>query len=346
MELLEVLKELSEFGAVCGDEYRLSEHLMGMFSDFGHKIDCDRMGNVVVHLKGTYGEKRLLIFTHIDEPGLVITSIDEKGFLRFKPVGGIKAEDLASQEVIVYGKKPIPGLIGLRPPHILSREEQEAPVTQEELNIDIGLSQEMAEKIVKPGDTAVIKRSFMYLQKNKVCGKALGDRAGIATLYETLKKIKGVKYDVFLAFGVGHYNNHLGAKAVSQSISPDMAIVLDFVEARSRENPNLFQECGKGPTIYRGPSAHPGLTEWLMSYAHKNSIRYQIKAASGKNPTDAWAIQVACGGVPTAIVLNPVKYPGSSVESVDTGDLLETSRFLAGFLEYIDDKDWGELLCF
>lgn len=341
-----ILDRLSEIGAVCGDEFRLSSYIKEKFSKEDTEIIYDESSNVIVHIKGNEGSKKLMLYTHIDEPGLVINSVDEKGFLKFDIIGGINPKDLAAQEVYVYGKDKTLGVIGLRPPHVLSDEERKAPVTMDELNIDVGLPRDRALQSISPGDTAAVKRKYMKLKDSMACGKALCDRAGTAILYELFKSMKDVKMDIYFAFGVQHYNNCAGALAVTMRIKPDMAIVLDSMEAKSRENNSITQGLGMGPVIYMGPTAHPDLTQDLLKYARSESLEYQVMASSNTNPTDAWTIQVTCGGVPLMLVMSPVRYRYSSVEIMDTGDIFKTARLLNGYIRYLDDVDWGELLCY
>lgn len=286
-----------------------------------------------------------MVFTHMDEPGMVVKSIDGKGFLRFDTIGIIKPMDLASQEVYVYGKKKLLGLIGLRPPHILTEKERKAPVTMDELNIDIGLSRDEVEKIISVGNTASIKRTFSKFDGSMVSGKALCDRAGISIVYEVIKNMGSIDMDVYFAFGVQHYNSYAGAVRATNYVKPDIALVIDSVEAKSRENLTIPQACGKGPVIYMGPTAHPNLTRDLVEFACSNSTEYQVKASSGRNATDAWAIQVACGGIPLALVMTPVKYRFSSVEVMDMADIIRTAKLLNGYIGHLSGTDWGGLLC-
>lgn len=346
MELDALLKELSEMGAVTGDEFALAKRLGDIFKPMGHEILIDNVGNTLIHVKGENSDRKAMIFTHIDEPGLVVKSFGKEGFLDFDIVGPIKPKDLASQEVYVWGEKPILGLTGLRPPHILSREESKAPVTMEEMSIDTGFSSEDISKHVSIGTTATIKRNYKILRNDRVCAKALKDRVGVAILYEVLSKLNKPSMDLYIVFGVQQYNGHKGAKVALSKIKPDLAIILDGDKAKSREDIYEKVELSKGPAIYKGPTSHPLLTKWLIDFAKTKGNTYQIKAASGKNPTAAWAIQIGCGGTPTAVILNPVKYPASSVEVVDKKDILETAKLLTGFIKHIGQKEWRELLCF
>lgn len=346
MQTYDVLKEVCEIGSVCGNEYELSNKLFSLLQPFNYEMIVQKSGNLIVHIKGSKGSRKIMLFTHIDEPGLVINNIDKNGFLNFNKIGDINTADLASQEVIIKGKREILGLVGLRPPHILTEEERKAPVNLSELSIDIGYDKNKAEAIVPIGSTAVVKRKMQRLNENIVSGRALCDKAGAAVLWDVVNNLRNTNNDIYIVFGVQHYNNYYGAVAAVNMIKPDIAIVVDYIEGKSREKSSISQECGLGSVIYRGPTAHTKLTENLLEYASQNGIKYQVKAGSGKNKTDAWAIQTCCGGIPTVIVYNSIKYPHSFVEVLDLNDIIETSKLLTGYINYMDSIDWGDLLCY
>lgn len=349
MRMYDILRELCETSSVCGDEYELIRKIKELLEPFGHEIITQKSGNLIVHIKGSMGNRKIMLFTHIDESGLVVNNIDERGFLDFKVLGDINTDDLASQEVNIKGKRELLGLIGLRPPHILTDEERKAKVTLDELNIDIGFNKDKSEELVPIGSTAVIKRRFSILREKIITGRALCDKAGAAILYDVmnkLKDVKDIKDDIYIVFGVQHYNNSKGALDAVNYIKPDIAIVIDYAEAKSRESSCIFNQCGMGPIIYKGPTSHSKLTENLLEYANNNNIKYGVKAGAGKNKTDAWTIQVACGGIPTLLVHYPVRYPHSFVEVMDVEDICECSKLITKYMSYLDSIDWSDLLCY
>lgn len=347
MQLSLILKELSEFGAVSGDEFRLSNRITEAFGKFDANVTQDSLGNVIMHKKGGEGGKRVMLYTHFDEPGLVIKSSDDKGFLKFSVVGGIDIRDLASQEVYVYGKKKILGLIGLRPPHILTDKERSAPVTWDELNIDIGYRGEKVSQLVQPGDTVTVKRDFARHLGNEVCGKALCDRAGVAVFYEMMRNAQLCSFagiDLYMVFGTRNYCGHTGVLAAAKAVKPDAAIIVDSLEGKSRMRPHIPQCCGGGPAVCLGPNVHPALSRSVMEFAKKHLFDYQVKASAGLSDTDMWALQVAFGGVPLSQLMIPVKYRYSSVEELNLSDITKTAELLNGYLSQLGD-DWGNVLC-
>ncbi|MCL6559658.1 MAG: hypothetical protein K6U74_12850 [Firmicutes bacterium] len=348
MESFGVLKATCEIGAVHSDESRMTALIRDIFSEFGHEIMCDKMGNIIIRIaKGS--KKRLLIFTHYDEPGLVIRGADEGGCLDFETVGPIDPGNLAAQEVLIYGKKTMEGVIGLRPPHILSPEERKAPVEMSELKIDAGLSRFEALNMVPPGTTAVVKRQFMRLQKNMVMARALGDRASIAVLHMFLKDMEKINAhidaDIYIVMGTQHYGGYKGAICVSERIKPDAAIVIDSTDAESRELKGAFAKCGMGPAIYRGPIAHPRLTLLMIQFSKRSRIHHQVIATAERRNTDAWAVQISCGGIPTALMMIPVRYRRSAAEMMDFSDVECAAGLLGCYAKSLGDMDWGDFLC-
>lgn len=348
MDNCSILQAVCEEGAVCGDEARLAGLIRKIFSEFGHETTCDKMGNIIIRIaKGS--KRKLLIFTHYDEPGLVICGADEGGYLDFETVGNIEPGDLAAQEVLIYGKRTVEGVIGMRPPHILSLEERKAPVGMSELKIDTGLSRGEILEIAPPGTTAAVKRQLMRLQKNMVMARALGDKAGIAVLHMFLKDMKKINMrmnaDIYIVMGTQHHSGYKGAMRVSSYVKPDVAIVIDSVEAGSRDFKDAFAKCGKGPAIYRGPIAHPRLSRAMIECAKRSGISHQIIASAERHNTDAWAIQVACGGIPTALMMLPVRYRHSAAEMMDLSDLESAAGLLGRYAESLGDMDWGDFLC-
>ena len=156
MDKRQIIKKLSAFHGVSGYEYRFSKDLCDMFSPFCDEVSIDTLGNVIGVQKSSESNGRsVMIEAHTDEIGLMITEIDEKGFLRFASVGGIDARILPGKEVIVHGTKDVLGIIGAKPPHITTAEERNKALPINELYIDTGYSKENIEKIVSVGDTAI-----------------------------------------------------------------------------------------------------------------------------------------------------------------------------------------------
>jgi len=266
----------------------------------------DVMGNVLVSSKGK--GKKILLAAHMDEVGLIVSAIEDNGFLRFKTVGGIDTGVLIGKKVFV-GKKKIPGIIGIKAIH-LQKKDEEAPKA-EELYIDIGADgREEVEKIISLGDYITFEPVFTQFGDGLLAAKALDDRAGCAILLEMLKR-NGNK-NLCLAFTAQEEVGTRGARAAAEFFRPDIAIVVetticnDAYPAKPHETPTKI---GKGPVItFMDGSAvvDRAVMDSICEVADMHKIPWQFKKTN-MGGTDAGALSKAVEGIPTAIVALPCR---------------------------------------
>ncbi|MBQ3817429.1 MAG: M42 family peptidase [Clostridia bacterium] len=225
--MIELLKKLCEINAPSGAEENLAEFIKSEIDGFC-EYKTDNSGNIIAFKKGkNRSAKRLMVDAHMDEVGIIVTYITESGFLKFKTVGGIDVAALLGKRVIINSK--IPGVIGLKPIHLLSSEQAKQLPKEESLCIDIGAkNKEQAELQVKPGDLAVLDEPFI-LSSGKILSKAIDDRAGCAVLIKLLKEES--EYDFYATFTVGEEIGLRGAKTAAYSVNPQSAIVLEATTA-------------------------------------------------------------------------------------------------------------------
>ena len=195
MEIVPFLKSLSEASGVSGYEDPVREIVYETFSGLADEVRADAMGNLIALKRGSAESeprRRIMLAGHMDEIGLIVTELD-KGFLRFTQVGGFDARTLMGQEVIVHGRRPLRGVIGSRPPHVLSAEEREKPVPMDKLFIDVGLGEEGLKDAVRVGDLITIWRPFTELKGGLVSGKAFDDRAAVVAIAVCLDVLKTLR---------------------------------------------------------------------------------------------------------------------------------------------------------
>lgn len=346
MEDVNFLENLCTMVAPSGREMMIHPFLKETFEPFG-EVSEGKLNNLIVKKKGT-GYKSIMLMAHADEVFMVVTEIKEGGFLKFKPAG-IDVKVLLSQEVIIHGKKEIKGIIGAKPPHLLTEEERNKVTPFEELLIDTGLSKETLKDIVSVGDFITLAPNFKKLLNEKVSCKSIDDRAGIAALYRCAKELTNVNHDldVYFAMSCEEEVGHRGAKACTYEINPDMAIAIDVTFDNGpfgdtdREN-----KMGGGPVICVGPNIHPKLREKLMEIAKDNSIPFNVEVEPGNTGTDAWDIQTVRRGIPTLLISIPMKYMHTRVEVISMEDIKNTGKLIARFIQSIDGKELSDLLCF
>ena len=340
MDIAPLLKRLSEAKGVSGYEDEVRAIVAEEFGRYADEVRTDKMGNVIALKKGQGRGQRIMLASHMDEIGLIVTRIEE-GFLRFTSVGGFDDRVLLGQEVVVHGRRDLPGVIGSRPPHVLSEEEREKIIPKEKLFIDVGLPPEEVERLVRVGDLVTIWRRFTRLGGDFVVGKAFDGRAGVAAIAVCLEALASAEHlwDVYAVATVQEEVGLRGATTSAYGLAPDMAIAIDVGFGRQ---PGVSEaetiEMGKGPAIAFGPNIHPKLYQALVEVARELEIPYQVEPIPGRSGTDAWAIQVTREGIPTALLSIPLRYMHTSVETLSLGDVERTGRLVAGFIERLDEE--------
>lgn len=285
---------------------------------------------------------RLMIAAHSDEIGLIVTKIDKGGFLRVTSIGGIDPRALVAQQVTVLTDPPLPGFVGVKPPHILSEAERKQVVPLKDMFVDVGLPEETVRQRVRPGDMIVVDRQFTELLGGRVAGKALDNRAGVAAMIEAVALLQQLRHvaDVYPVATVQEEVGYRGAIVSAYDIVPDMAIAVDVgFGASPGIPPQRAIEMGKGPAIARGANVHPRLFELLVDVAKTNGIPHQIEPMPAASGTDGWALQVVRSGIPTAVISIPLRSMHTSVEVVAVEDVRNTARLLAHTAAALTEAD-------
>lgn len=344
MDGKELLFKLSESHAVSGDEYSLNETIKAAFNPYCDEMKLGKLGDVIGIKKGeSNGKFKIMLTAHADEVGLMVTDIDDRGFIHFTKVSGVDPKTLPAQEVIIKGTKEIYGVIAALPPHVLSEEDKKKAPKFEDMLVDVGMTKEEACEYISIGDFITVKRKCSDLLSSIITGKAFDDRSGICSLYECAKYLSNMKHsaDVYFVATTMEELGHFGAKMMSYDINPDIGIAVDVTCADKYANKYVYGECGNGVEIALGPNLHPDLTQKIISIAEKYNIPYFISVEPGNTGTDAWDIQVARQGIPTILLSIPLRYMHTSTELIDYKDVERTGRLMALFISSI--KEWGDI---
>jgi endoglucanase len=340
-----LLKELSEAFGVSGHEDAVRKLILDTIKDWVDEHHVDALGNLIAFKKGTGNARRkVMVSAHMDEVGLMIMHIEKEGSLRFRPVGGIDHRILLAKKVLV-GDDKVPGVIGMKPIHLLERKERERVAEVKELSIDIGASsKEEAERLVKIGDYAAFDVSFSELggELRTAKGKAFDDRAGCAVLVELLRD--RYPFDLYAAFTVQEEVGLRGARVAAYSIAPDLAFALegticDDLPKKRDVSPTTILGAGPAITIMdRSVIADRRLVQLLVDTAEQNGIPYQFKQP-GMGGTDAGAIHRTREGVPSVVVSVPSRYIHSPACLLSLNDFDSTVRLMRATLAQVNELD-------
>ncbi len=349
MDVKQFLKEASMAHGVSGFEFaNIADLVKDAMSGLVDEIRGDALGNVIGVRYGEGSEPRpkIMLAGHMDEIGLILTKIEEGGFLRFSQVGGVDPRILPGHEVVVYGKKPLTGVIGVKPPHLTSREEARKAHKMEDLFVDVGIPENEVRQLVKVGDVVTFKRQVTELLQDAMAGKSFDDRAGVAVILVCLEELGRYKVnaDVYAVATTQEEVGLRGALASTYNVVPDIGIAIDVCHAETPGVPDWkTSSMGKGPSITQGGNIHPKVYAGLSKAAKELGISVQPDVAPAATGTDAWAIQVSRSGVATGLVSIPERYMHTSVETLSLGDVDKAGRLIARFISSVDTAFVKEL---
>jgi len=325
----ELLRKLSNAHGVSGSEGGLHAVIRKELKGFVDEIYEDTMGNLIAVKKGN--KFRVMLAAHMDEIGLVVKYIDDKGYIRFAALGGWYGPTLYNQRVVLHGANgPCYGVIGGKPPHMMDEDERKKGVKTDDMFIDVGaINREEVENLgISVGTPVTIDREFMQLANTRVTGKAFDNRAGVAVLIRTLQEVRS-PLTIYGVFTVQEEVGLKGARTSAFALDPDVAIATDVTipgDHPGIEMKDAPVEMGKGPVITildsagRGLIAHRAVVHWLTDAAKNDSIPVQLEVGTG-GTTDATAIHLTKGGIPSTTVSIPSRYIHSPVEVLDLRDL-------------------------
>lgn len=339
-----MIKLCDSFG-VSGNEGNLHGILTEYFDEFCDEFKVGPLGDFIAIKKGTsQGRFKIMLAAHADEVGLMVRNIDERGFVGLANVSGVDPKTLPGSEVIIRGKQNVFGVVGAKPPHVLTPEDMKKAVKMEDLLIDVGMTREEAVKVISVGDFITIKRRSAKLVGDYITAKALDNRCSIAALYECCKELSKMLHtaDVYLTMTTQEERGHHGARVSAYEINPDIGIAVDVDFGDKYAYSDAVSECGKGVEISVGPTFHNKLSQRLMEIGDKYNIPYEIDVTSNAPGTDGEALQITREGIPTGLVSIPLRYMHTSTEVVNYKDVIEAGKLLALFISSV--KDWGDII--
>ncbi len=324
-----LLKQLTETFGPSGYEENVRKLVRAEVEPFADEIKEDALGNLIVRkkpAKGTKDAKKIMIAAHMDEIGLMVSHVDENGFVRFSPIGGVFRRYVPGGRVrFLNGTQ---GVIGYDRLDNLN----ELPAL-DKVYIDVGATGKK-DCPVKIGDVAAFDRPFAEMG-NRLVAKSMDDRVGVLVAIETLRALKTTPHDLYFVFTTQEEVGVRGAATSAYGVDPDLGIALDVTPAGDTPKAlKMEMALGKGPCIKiqdPGMIADPRVVQWMIRIAEKNKIPYQREVLL-VGSTDARAIQLARAGVPAGCLSIPVRYVHSPSEMVDYSDVQNSVKLLTALL--------------
>lgn len=324
-----------------GFEEKIQAVVKKRVSSFADKVEVDVHGNLIA-VSNPGGTVRVMLAGHCDQIGMMVTHIDDAGYLYFQQIGGIDPSVIPGTKIRVHTREgEILGIIGNKPIHLLAQSERGQRLELKKLWIDIGAATgKEARAKVAVGDPVTFELGAERLGKNFVTSPGCDDRVGVFVIMEALRifsgKVRGKKKPDVALYAVSTVQEELGlrgAQTACYGIDPAVGIAVDVTHASDNPGADAKEigtvKLGLGPTIARGPNINSSLEKLLCSTAKKKKIPFQPLGAPGVTGTDANVIQVSRKGVASALIGLPNRYMHTQVEVVDMRDLENAAKLIA-----------------
>ena len=345
-EIENTISYLSNLHGISGFEENIAKSVCELFKPYVDEVSIDALGSVIAHKKSKNpNAKKVMLDAHADEIGLMVTKIDEKGFLKFTSVGGIDERILPSLEVVVHAKEDIPGIIGIKPVHLQSEDESKKTLKMDELAIDVGMNMEKACELICPGDAVSFKQEALPLLNSQMSGKSFDDRASICAILYAAQNLynKELDVDVYYVISTFEETNLAGAKCAAYTIEPDYALVIDVTHAKTPDNTECRFSVGGGVAYSVGPNVCAPLSKLIKTIADKNNIDALKEVDGGSSGTNAWAVQISQNGVATAVLSLPLKYMHTPTEVISSDDVIAAGKIACDFVCSLDELNISDI---
>lgn len=344
---LTFLKQLLETPTPSGSETRGQKLVTAYMKKYADKVSMDVHGNVIGVLN-PQAKTRIMLAGHCDEIGLMVQYISKEGFLTMSALGGITVSLLQAERIIIQTQNgPIPGVVGVKPIHLMTEEDRKKPVNRiQDLWVDIGAKDKKdAEKMVALGDVATINSGWIELGNGRIACRAFDNRIGAFIVSDVLRLLKGKQLHVAV-HAVSTVQEEVGlrgAKTAAYNIDPHMGIAVDvgFSCDYPGMDPKIIGESklGEGPILHPGPTYNPAFLEIIKKTAKKSKIKTQLQPEARGMSTDAFAMMLSRGGVASALISVPNRYMHSPVETIALSDAENTVKLIAATIEGLTGKE-------
>ncbi len=333
MDIKQTLRMLTEKTGVSGDEFAASHVALELLREYAPNAEIDLFGNVTAVIKAPVeGAKTLMLDAHIDQIGMIVTYIDDKGFVKAGACGGLDLRTMLAQTVVVHGREDVLGVISTLPPHVSSDHSKVPEIG--DICIDIGMTKEQAEQIISLGDRIIVKSKFRELSENIVSSPAIDDRSGVCAILAALDMLKSrsLRYDLAICFSAQEETGERGVKQAAYRLAPDEAIAVD-VSFGSTPDSAAHETADLGSGVMIGTSAvlSREMTNTLRSMAECSKIPYTVEVMPSSTGTNADAIAVNRNGVKCCTLSIPLRYMHTSIETINMKDIEATARLICEY---------------
>ncbi|MCT1575615.1 M42 family metallopeptidase [Oceanobacillus kimchii] len=348
-DTLTMLKELTDAKGIPGNEKEVREVFEKYIAPYSDDVSMDNLGSSIAKKVGDVSGPKIMIAGHMDEIGMMVTRIDDNGFIYFQTVGGWWNQVMLAQRVTIMGDKgDVTGVIGSKPPHVLSAEARKKPYQIKDMFIDVGATNkdEVESFGIKPGHSIVPYFEFTPMKNEKMLmAKAWDNRIGLAIAIDVLKQLKDEKHPNTV-YGVGTIQEEIGlrgARTSAHAIQPDIGFGVDVGIAG--DTPGISKhdadnKLGEGPQIVLYDASmvsHKGLRDLVVQTAEDNQIPYQFTSMAGGG-TDSGSIHLTGNGVPSLSITVATRYIHSHAGILHRDDYENAVKLIVEVVKKLDQK--------
>ena len=338
-------QDILETPSPSGYEQPVQDLVRSYVGEFADEVSTDLHGNVIACCNPG-ADLRVMYAGHADQIGLLVSYIDENGFIYTNTIGGWDPQQLIGQRMTIYTESgPIPAVIARKAIHLLDEEERKQVVKTKELWLDIGAKDRSeAAKIVRIGDPVTLELGYQEMRNDLANSPGMDDKTGLWVCVEALRRAqkKGLNVSLYAVATVQEEIGLRGARTSAFGIDPQVGIAVDVTHATDCPTIEKSQEgdikLGGGPVVYRGPNMNPIVVEQLREAAQYAEIPCQWAANGRGTGTDANAIQLNRAGVAAGLVSVPNRYMHSAVEMISLHDLDMCADLLATFASKMENQ--------
>lgn len=343
---LEFLQELLKTPSPSGYEARIQQAVRKYVEPFADDVISDVHGNLIV-VKNPSAPQRLMFAGHCDQIGLLVTQIDDSGFIYTQPIGGWDPLQLIGQRMTIWTDNgPLPAVIARKPIHLLKDEERKQVPKLEDLWLDIGARDKSeAAELVRIGDAVTLELGYQPLRNNLATAPGMDNRTGLWVVMEAFRRAASLDLNCGL-YSVSTVQEEIGLRGARTSafgIDPHIGIAVDVTHATDCPTIDKRQQgeikLGQGPVIFRGPNMNPVVTSRLCDTCSRHEIDYQLAAIGRATPNDTNSLQINRAGVATGLVSIPNRYMHSAVETISLDDIDRAATLLAEFAATLKPDD-------